>query len=123
VTTAKEVLAVYRSLGYEPMNFFAPLAHVRELDEMPFDEAVKFAELLAHAMKNRTSLPVRPSMYEDLAQGRTTEADYLIRPFISEAESHQIDVPTLRGAYRVIKTIEGLGAPQAGRVVELTTSA
>ena len=41
VAIARELLAVYRSLGYAPQDFFAPYSRFRELERESFEEAVE----------------------------------------------------------------------------------
>jgi 2-dehydropantoate 2-reductase len=105
VQIGKEVLGVYRGFGYEPQDFYRPLAHLRRLDRLPFDEAVDFIEKIATALRT-SGTEVRPSMHNDLLRGRTTEVDQITLPFIDAADEQGRDVPTLRAAYRVIKTLE-----------------
>jgi 2-dehydropantoate 2-reductase len=110
VQILKEVVAVYRSLGWEPQEFFAPLSRLRTLAEAEFDEGVEM--LLDMARK----LPpgARTSMHEDVLQGRRTEADAIILPFVERAEQAGVPAPTLVAAYRVVKTLDGLGAAPGG---------
>ena len=105
VQIGKEVLGVYSGMGYEPQDFYRPLAHLRRLDGLPFDEAVEFIAKIAAALR-ASGTEVRPSMHNDLLRGRTTEVDEITLPFLEAADEQGRDVPTLRGAYRVIKTLE-----------------
>jgi len=105
VQIGKEVLAVYRGFGYEPQDFYAPLAHLRRLDALSFDAAVAFIEKVAGALR-KSGNEVRPSMHNDLLRGRVTEVDQIVLPFLDAADEQGTDVPTLRAAYRVIKSLE-----------------
>ncbi|HEX9684084.1 MAG TPA: 2-dehydropantoate 2-reductase [Acidimicrobiales bacterium] len=105
VQIGKEVLEVYRGFGYEPQDFYAPLAHLRRLDSLGFDDAARFITKVAEALR-ASGKEVRPSMHNDLLRGRITEADEIILPFIEAADVQGVDVPTLRASYRVIKVLE-----------------
>lgn len=107
IAIGKDVLSVYRAMGYQPRNFYAPLAHLQELDNLPVDEMIAYLDRIGRSMRKR-GVQVHPSMHQDLLNGRVTEADQIVLPFLREAESRGIDVPTLRGAYRIIKTIESV---------------
>ena len=106
VTIANELLAVYNSVGFEPQNFFAPLSKLKEIKSMDPAEAVKIMTGLGRERQVEGREPVRTSMHGDLLNGRRTEIDVIIKPIIDAAAQHRIPVPTLVGAYRVIKTIE-----------------
>ena len=104
VTISKELLAVYRELGYRPQNFYTPVSFLKEVDEMSFDEAVKHCIGLGEYFTNKKG--VRTSMHEDLLAGRKTEVDAIILPLVEQAERLSVAAPTLVGAYRVIKTLD-----------------
>lgn len=105
VTIGKEVLTVHRAMGFEPRDYYAPLAHLRKLDSLSYDDAVDFIGKVA-GMLIKSGKEVRPSMHNDLLAGRITEVDEIALPFLDAGDEHGVDVPTLRGAYRVIKTLE-----------------
>jgi 2-dehydropantoate 2-reductase len=48
-----------------------------------------------------------PSMYEDVLRRRKTEVDFMLGPYVAAAEELGMDVPTLRVAYQIIKTVDG----------------
>ncbi|AKK27904.1 ketopantoate reductase family protein [Mycobacterium sp. EPa45] len=105
VALAKDLLAVYRAKGYEPMNFYAPLSRLKELDALPTAEAIDFVIGQGKAMRTQ-GMSGHPSMYEDVLRGRKTEVDFMLAPYLAAAEELAIDVPTLRVAYQIIKTID-----------------
>ncbi len=107
VALAKDLLAVYRAKGYEPMNFYAPLSRLKELDALPTAEAIDFVIGQGKAMRTQGMSGHPPSMYEDVfLRGRKTEVDFMLAPYLAAAEELAIDVPTLRVAYQIIKTID-----------------
>jgi 2-dehydropantoate 2-reductase len=112
VQLATELLAVYRALGYEPQDFFAPFSRFRELDACSFDEAVDLMMNLAVSMREQGFIG-RPSLHDDLLRGKPTEVDFCVGAYLDEAEKHDVAVPTVRAAYRVVKSLEywlvGLG--------------
>jgi len=105
VTLAKEVTSVLRALGYPPENYFAPVSRLKELDALPFPEAVDLAQRMGEEFLARGSRATT-SMHEDVLRGRKTEVDYILAPFLREAERLGLEVPTLRAAYRVIKVLD-----------------
>lgn len=105
VTIAKELLAIYAGLGYEPQNFYAPLSFLKQIHESDFDGAVAHCIELGKFFKTKPK-GVRTSMHEDVLAGRTTEIDAIILPLLQQAERLGIAVPTVLGAYRVIKTLD-----------------
>ena len=50
----------------------------------------------------------RPSLHEDILRGRPTEVEDGLGTYLEAADRHHVAVPTARGAYRVIKTLEAL---------------
>jgi ketopantoate reductase len=48
----------------------------------------------------------RPSLHDDLLRGRETEVDFSIGAFLAAAAEQDRDVPTVRAAYRIIKSLE-----------------
>lgn len=106
VALAKDLLAIYRALGYQPQNFYAPLSRLKELDAYPTAEAVEFAIAQGKMLceQGRTG---HPSMYEDVLRRRKTEVDFMLAPYLAAAEERGIEVPVLRTAYQIIKTIDG----------------
>ena len=50
----------------------------------------------------------RPSLHVDLMRGRPTEVEWVVAPFLAEADRLGIEIPTTRAAYRIIRTLEQL---------------
>lgn len=107
VTIATELLAVYRAMGYEPRDFFAPFSQFRALAGATFEEAVDNAHRLGTTMVANGVLG-RPSLHEDIVRGRPTEVEDGLGTYLAAADRFGVSVPTARGAYRVIKTLEAL---------------
>ena len=107
VTIATELLAVYRAMGFEPRDFFAPFSQFRALAGATFEEAVDNAYALGTTMV-ANGIIGRPSLHEDIVQGRPTEVEDGLGTYLEAADRHHVAVPTARGAYRVIKTLEAL---------------
>jgi len=107
VTIATELLAVYRAMGFEPRDFFAPFSQFRALAGATFEEAVDNAYALGTTMV-ANGIIGRPSLHEDIVQGRPTEVEDGLGTYLEAADRHNVAVPTARGAYRVIKTLEAL---------------
>jgi 2-dehydropantoate 2-reductase len=105
VQLAKELLTVYKAMGYRPQNFYAPASRLRELDELAFDRAVAAAieqgrHFKAEAGRGRTS------MHNDLLQRRKTEVDVIFKPILEQARRLTIAIPTVDTIYRIIKTLD-----------------
>jgi 2-dehydropantoate 2-reductase len=105
VAIARELLSVYRSLGYEPQDFFAPYSRFRELERESFEEAVESTRAQGRRMLDAGVIG-RPSLHVDLMRGRPTEVESCLGPFLEQAEREKIAVPTLRAGYRIIRTLE-----------------
>lgn len=104
VHIVKDLLAIYRALGYEPKNFFAPVSQLVEIDKLSFDEAL--AGVLE--MKDRfkpENRPVRTSMHDDLVAGRRMEVDEILGPLAEAAERLEVEAPAFLSAYRVLKVL------------------
>jgi 2-dehydropantoate 2-reductase len=102
---ARELLAVYRSLGYEPQDFFAPYSRFRELARESDEQAVEALRAQGQRMLEAGVIG-RPSLHVDLMRGRPTEVEYCLGPFLAQAERAGISVPTARASYRIIRTLE-----------------
>lgn len=105
VQLAKELLAIYKAMGYRPQNFYAPASRLKELDELAFDQAVEAAmeqgrRFKADAGRGRTS------MHNDLLQRRKTEVDFIFKPILEKARELEIAIPTVGAIYRIIKTLD-----------------
>ena len=107
VTIATELFAVYQAMGYEPRDFFAPFSQFRALAGATFEEAVDNAYNLGTTMVANGILG-RPSLHEDIVRGRPTEVEDGLGTYMAAADRFGVAVPTARGAYRVIKTLEAL---------------
>lgn len=109
VQLAKELLGIYRALGYAPQNFFAPLSHLKELHELDFERAVAFVAEAAKALQAR-GYRGRTSMHKDVLSGRKTEVDEILVPFLRKADEFGLAVPTVRAAYRIVKTLDAFAS-------------
>lgn len=107
VAIARELLAVYRSFGFAPQDFFAPYSRFRELEREDFETAVEATRAQGRRMLEAGVIG-RPSLHVDLMQGRPTEVEASLGPFLAQAERAGIAVPTARAAYRIIRSLEQL---------------
>lgn len=107
VQLVTELLAVYRALGYEPQDFYAPFATFRRVATCTLDEAAADAMALGSTMV-ANGVGGRPSLHEDLLRHRPTELDDCIGEYLRAAERLGVPTPTVRGAHRVISTLEML---------------
>lgn len=106
VTVARELLSVYKALGYEPQNFYAPISRLKEINAIAdFEAAVQMVLKMGHALKERGTVG-RTSMHEDVLRGRKTEVDYIIKPFIDKAAELNLPLPTITACYRIIKVLD-----------------
>lgn len=104
VQLTRELLSIYKGLGYEPQNFFAPFSRLKEIDSMSFEDAVNTmmgvgAYMEANNMRSRTS------MHDDLLRGRRTEAEEIFRPLVDKAAELGLAIPTVTAAYRVMTVL------------------
>ena len=106
VQIAKELLAIYKALGYTSQNYFAPLSRLKEIDAASAIEITAVLNTMGRERQIPGREPVRTSMHEDLIAGRKTEVDVILKPLLDMAEIHGVAVPTVLGAYRIIKTLE-----------------
>lgn len=107
VAIAQELLGVYRALGYAPQDFFHPYSRFRELAGWSFEEAVAGMRAQGQRMLDIGAVG-RPSLHVDLMRGRPTEVDFVLGPFLSEADRLGLAIPTARAAHRIIRTLEQL---------------
>ena len=105
VQLAKELLAVYTGMGYQPQNFFAPVSRLRQLHELEFDAAVDMTVELGEMLRKKGGTG-RTSMHDDVVNGRKTEVDYIFQPFLEKAEELQLSIPTVTACYRIIKVLD-----------------
>lgn len=104
VTMSKEMITIYRALGYEPQNFYAPVSRLREMEAQSFDDAVQSSlELAAKFVGGKR--PVRTSMHDDLVAGRRMEVEEVLGPLASAAMRLGVPAPTFLSAYRVLTTL------------------
>lgn len=102
VDLAKEILGIYTHMGYEPQNFFAPLAWNKQMHEMDREQAVAFFQQVGKGMLD-AGQQIRSSMHIDALNGRKTEIDYILGPYIVKAKELGIAIPVAEYAYRVIQ--------------------
>lgn len=105
VALTKELLSVYKALGYSPQNYFAPISRLREIDALPFREAVQTVLKMGLALQERGQRS-RTSMHEDILHRRKTESDEILKPFLDKAVELNLSVPTVAAAYRVLKVLD-----------------
>ncbi|HTW89065.1 MAG TPA: ketopantoate reductase family protein [Candidatus Binataceae bacterium] len=105
VQLAKELLAVYNAMGYRPQNFYAPASRLKELDDLPFEQAVEAAMEQGRRFKADRGRG-RTSMHNDLLQRRKTEVDFIFSPILEKARELRIAIPTVAAIYRIIKTLD-----------------
>ncbi len=106
VTMAHELLAVYRALGHDVHDWFAPYSRFAEIEAASFADAVDAVMAQGRTMIDGGILG-RPSLHEDLVHGRPTELDESLGVFVEAADLLSIPIPTVRGAWRVIRTNGG----------------
>lgn len=100
VQLTKELLSVYKGLGYEPQNFFAPFSRLKEIDSMAFEDAVQ-SSIGVGAYMQANSMQSRTSMHDDLLRGRKMEAEEIFLPFIDKASEMGLSIPTVTAVHRV----------------------
>jgi 2-dehydropantoate 2-reductase len=102
---ATELLAVYAALGFEPVDYYTPFSQFRNFRTWTFEETVDELGQLGRAMDEQ-GLRGRTSLHEDLLRGKETELDFCVGAYLAEADRVGVPVPTVRGAYRVVKAVE-----------------
>ena len=107
VALATELLAIYKGLGFEPRDYFAPFSQFRKLSTATADESVALAMELGRSMA-AAGVRGRPSMHDDLLRRRPTEVEESIGAFVRAADRLAMDAPTLRAAYRIVRTYQTL---------------
>jgi 2-dehydropantoate 2-reductase len=114
IALARDFLKVYKGMGYTPQNYYAPMGQFKEFDELPFDKAVEVMQGVGRHFRARakeSGVEGRTSMHEDLARGRKTEVDIILKPYIDKAKELGIEVPVLTTVYRIVKTQDAYLAP------------
>lgn len=104
VQLSKELLSIYKALGYQPQNFFVPFSRLKEIDSLSFDQAVDASMGVARHME-ANGIRSRTSMHDDLLRGRKTEAEEIFRPFIDKAAELGLAIPTVQVVYRVMTVL------------------
>lgn len=104
VTIVKELLAIYRALGYAPQNFYAPVSRLQEMESASFEDEVEGTMALGRTFLEGRR-PVRTSMHEDLIAGRRMEVEEVLGPLAAAAVRLNVEAPTFLGAYRVLSTL------------------
>lgn len=102
---ALELLSVYRALGYEPQDFYAPMTQFRDLEKGTFDQGVALLMAWGNQLK-AANMKSRTSMHVDFTRGRKLEVDEIIKPFIDKARELGVAIPTVVAAYRTIKLLD-----------------
>ena len=106
IALAKDFLKVYKAMGYEPQNYYAPMGQFREFDTLPFDKAVEVMQGVGRHFRERakaSGVEGRTSMHEDFARGRKTEVDIILKPYIDKAKELGVDIPVLTTVSRIVK--------------------
>ena len=105
VQYARELISVYKALGYSPENFFAPVSRLKELDSGEFEDAVKTVIEIGSGMQ-KAGFKGRTSMHEDIVRGKKTEVEETIGPFVHKARELGIAIPTVDAVYRITKVLD-----------------
>lgn len=114
IALARDFLKVYKAMGYTPQNYYAPMGQFREFDELPFDQAAEVMLKVGRhfrAQAKASNLEGRTSMHEDVARGRKTEVDIILKPYIDKAAELGLEVPVLTTIYRIVKVQDAYLAP------------
>jgi 2-dehydropantoate 2-reductase len=107
VMLARDFLKVYKAMGYQPQNFYAPMGQFREFDSLPLHQAVDLMMQVGVRFRERArasgETEGRTSMHQDLHRGRRMEVDVILKPYLDKAAELNIDVPVLQYVYGVAK--------------------
>ncbi len=104
VQITRELLSVYKALGYMPQDFFAPFSRLKAIDSLSFDEAVQSMMEIGANLESK-NMRVRTSMHEDLLRGRKTESDEILRPFLDKAAELGLTIPTVSAVWRTMTVL------------------
>ena len=106
IALARELLAINRAMGYRAQGFYAPVSKLKQLDESDdFEADVESIMALGQQMLD-AGMSARTSMHVDVLAGKKTEIDYILKPFIEKAAEFNIEVPTIKACYRIIKVLD-----------------
>ncbi|MDF1819218.1 MAG: ketopantoate reductase family protein [Immundisolibacteraceae bacterium] len=105
LAVAREVLTVYKAMGYTPQNFYAPVSKLKELDSLDDDAAIATITAIGQAMLD-SGYRSRTSLHDDILAGKKTEIDYILKPFVDKAAALGLAVPTVTACYRIIKVLD-----------------
>lgn len=107
ILLARDFLKVYKAMGYQPQNFYAPMGQFREYDGLPLDQAVDLMMQLGVRFRQRMQASGetegRTSMHQDLHRRRRMEVDVILKPYLDKAAELGIEVPVLQYVYGVAK--------------------
>ncbi|MEH6639589.1 MAG: 2-dehydropantoate 2-reductase [Porticoccaceae bacterium] len=106
IALAKELLAVNRAMGYRAQGFYAPVSKLKQLDESDDFEADVLSIMALGKQMLDAGMNARTSMHVDVLAGKKTEIEYILKPFIEEAAEFNIEVPTVKACYRIIKVLD-----------------
>lgn len=106
VTTAHELLTIYRAMGHEPQDFYGPRSLLGTIAKSPSREAAVDAVTAAGKRHLAAGLRVRTPMHDDILNHRKTEADAVFPPFIEQAAKLNQPAPLMSAVYRSIKLWE-----------------
>lgn len=105
VSLAKDFLKVYKAMGYQPQNYYAPMGQFKEFDSLPFEEAVdlmmKVGEMFSKRAGEEGEKEGRTSMHQDLCRRRKMEVDEILGPYLDKAKELAIEVPVLEHVFRI----------------------
>jgi len=104
VQISRELLAVYKAMGFRPQNYFAPFSRFKEFETQSFEDAVESALDVGRYMQ-QNDVRSRTSMHEDVLQGRRSESEEIFRPLLDKAQEVGVEVPTFRAVYRVMAVV------------------
>nr|AMK59175.1 putative reductase [uncultured bacterium UPO43] len=112
ILLARDFLKVYKAMGYEPQNFYAPMGQFREFDSLPLDQAVDLMMQVGVRFRERArasgETEGRTSMHQDLHRRRRMEVDVILKPYLDQADTLDIEVPVLRYVYGVAKVQDAI---------------
>lgn len=106
VETARELLNVYRAMGFEPQDFFGPRSLLGTIAFASSREAAVEQVLAAGRRHVAAGLKVRTPLHDDVLRRRKTQVEALVEPFIREAASRNLSMPLTETAFRAVKVLE-----------------